>query len=149
MGTQASEAGSVNAKFQAGDVISAPFKIRTANVSGASTDKRVVININESEDSQDADNEVPVQVNGRAYQIKRGVDVSVPPEVVVALENAVVDKAIPFKDESGMTRGFTLRPSKRFPFRVVDEESMSILKHWKNESLARRDAQIEAEREAT
>jgi len=141
---------SVNDKFRVGDdpgVEKPAFKVRTANVSGASTDRRVVININESEDSQDADNEVPVQVNGRAYQIKRGVDVAVPPEVVVALENAVVDRAIPLKDETGMTRGFTLRPSKRFPFRVVDEDSMLILKQWKNESIMRRDAQIEVERE--
>jgi len=147
MGKETAQAGSVNDKFQAGIDIPAPMKVRVANVSGASTDKRVVININESENPQDL-NEVPVQVNGRAYQIQRGKDVAVPPEVVVALENAVADKAIPLEDGQGNVRGFTLRPSKRFPFRVVDEESMLILKQWKGESLARRDAQIEAEREA-
>jgi hypothetical protein len=148
MGENVNEAGSVNEKFAAGIEAPKKMKVRTANVSGASTDLRVTININESDDSQDADNEVPVQVNGRAYQIKRGQDVAVPPEVVVALENAVVDKAIPMKDENGMTRGFTLRPAKRFPFRIVDEQSMAILKAWKGESIARRDAGIEAEREA-
>lgn len=138
---------SVNDKFQAGLEVVRPLKVRTATVSQASTDRRVVININESDDPQDL-NEVPVQVNGRAYQIQRGRDVPVPPEVVVALENAVIDKAIPMKDDTGIIRGFTLRPTKRFPFRIVDEDSMKLLSAWKAESLTRRDAEIEAQREA-
>jgi hypothetical protein len=138
---------SVNEKFQAGINEVKTMKIRTATVSQASTDLRVIININESDDPQDL-NEVPVQVNGRAYQIQRGRDVAVPPEVVLALEHAVVDKAIPMKDDTGMVRGFTLRPSKRFPFRIVDEQSMAIMKAWKQESLDRRNAMIEAEQKA-
>ena len=60
--------------------------------------------------------EVPVQVNGRAYQIKRGQYVEVPKEVVGVLNDAVIDRSIAQFDAMGMPNGITVRPQRRFPF---------------------------------
>lgn len=138
---------SVSDKFQAGIPVE-PKEVRDtrrhATVSNASTKDRVTININESDDPKDL-NEVLVQVNGRAYQIQRGKDVAIPPEVVQALENAVIDRAIPNVDEQGQVRGFTLRPTKRFPFTISGEDkSQAIYRKWKQASIDLRNAQVAA-----
>lgn len=136
----------INDKFS----VTPPIPVDTrrhATVSSASTKNRILIKINESERAED-NNEVIVGVNGRHYQIQRGVEVGVPPEVVHALENAVVDKAIPQFTEMGMPNGFILRPTKRFPFSFVDVESQQAYKAWVQASLDFRDAQIKAELEA-
>lgn len=121
-------------------------RLREASVVRASTDARIVIHIDESQDPQDT-NEVPVQVNGRAYQIKRGVPVGVPPEVVVALENAVSDRAVPQTDEAGNPRGVVLRPYRRYPFRIVDVESQQRMDRWRKAREDRRAAEV-AEQQA-
>lgn len=141
----------VNDKFMAGltpPVTPMPKDNRKhADVSSASTKDRVSIRVNESERPED-NNEVLVGVNGRAYQIKRGVEVAVPPEVVHALENAVIDKAIPQFTDNGMPNGFILRPTRRFPFEFVNAEAHLKYKAWLQQSLDLRDAQIKAQQEA-
>jgi hypothetical protein len=62
---------------------------------------------------------VPVQVNGRAYQITRGRYVEVPSEVVSVLRDAVIDKAVSVNDDRGMPNGIVLRPTRRFPFQEL------------------------------
>ena len=86
-----------------------------ASASQASTKARYAIIVEEGSD-QTSLSYVPVQVNGRAYQITRGKRVEVPPEVVGVLENAVVNKSIPQTDATGMPAGIITRPMLRFPF---------------------------------
>lgn len=86
-----------------------------ASERNAASKERFGIIIDEGHDQNDI-SEVPVQVNGRAYQIKRGQYVEVPREVVGVLKDAVIDKAIASFDAQGMPNGIKLRPSRRFPF---------------------------------
>ena len=81
----------------------------------ATSKERFGIIIDEGHDVNDI-SEVPVQVNGRAYQIKRGQYVEVPREVISVLKDAVIDKAISSFDAMGMPNGIKMRPSRRFPF---------------------------------
>lgn len=55
-----------------------------------------------------------VGVNGRAYQIKRGVEVVVPEDIVTVLQDARVEKKVEEEDGS-----FVIRSYLRFPFRVL------------------------------
>lgn len=100
-----------------------------ANASRASTKARYAITLEEARDSADAV-EVFVQVNGRAYQIKRGLIVEVPPEVVNVLNDAVIDKTIVTMDARGMPEGFITRKARRFPFtlhgKTIDESGTRI-----------------------
>jgi len=82
----------------------------------ASSLERYGIVIDEGNGPQDIQ-EVPVQVNGRAYQIRRGMFVEVPKEVVSVLNDAVIDKAVPQYDATGMPAGIKMHPTRRFPFR--------------------------------
>lgn len=86
-----------------------------ATASQASTKARYAIVVEEGTE-QHALPFVPVQVNGRTYQITRGRRVEVPPEVVGVLENAVIDKSIAQVDANGMPAGIITRPMRRFPF---------------------------------
>jgi hypothetical protein len=87
----------------------------SASERGAASKERFGIIIDEGHDQNDI-TEVPVQVNGRAYQIKRGQYVEVPREVVSVLKDAVIDKSIAQFDATGMPNGIKVRPSRRFPF---------------------------------
>ena len=90
----------------------------SATMSQASSKERWAIVIDEA--SSDAENhEVFVQVNGRAYQIQRGVVVHVPPEVVNVLRDAVVGVSRQEFDEFGRPKGISLRSAPRHPFRVI------------------------------
>lgn len=90
---------------------------------------RYGIIVEESNDENEV-SVVPVQVNGRAYQITRGAYVEVPREVVSVLTDAVIDKAVPATDSMGNPVGYTLRPARRFPFqsfgKVVDESGNRV-----------------------
>jgi hypothetical protein len=86
-----------------------------AGASNASSKERFGIIIDEGHDQNDI-SEVPVQVNGRAYQIKRGQYVEVPIEVISVLKDAVIDRSIAQFDATGMPAGIKVRPSRRFPF---------------------------------
>lgn len=100
-----------------------------ASERGAASKERFGIIIDEGHDQNDI-SEVPVQVNGRAYQIKRGQYVEVPREVVGVLKDAVIDKAIASFDAMGMPNGIKLRPSRRFPFQefglVIDSTGKRV-----------------------
>lgn len=100
-----------------------------ASERGAASKERFGIIIDEGHDQNDI-SEVPVQVNGRAYQIKRGQYVEVPREVVGVLKDAVIDKAIASFDAQGMPNGIKLRPSRRFPFQefglVIDSTGKRV-----------------------
>jgi hypothetical protein len=86
-----------------------------ASASQASTKARYAIIVEEGNEQHSLPF-VPVQVNGRAYQITRGQRVEVPPEVIGVLENAVVNKSIPQVDANGMPAGIITRPMRRYPF---------------------------------
>lgn len=75
--------------------------------------KRVRIFIDESSDSSDLQF-VFLSLNGRAYQVKRGVEVDIPAELLEILQHAVVEKEV--SDESGAKE---FRKFYRFPFRVI------------------------------
>jgi hypothetical protein len=89
-------------------------------------DPRWTINIPivDTEDNS-GKNDVLVGVNGRAWQIKRGVDVSVPHRVVVALQNAETN--IIRHDEEG---DVVQRLAKRFPFHAVEMPTQAEIDHW-------------------
>ena len=87
----------------------------TANSTSSASKERFGITIDEGSGKNDLQ-EVPVQVNGRAYQIMRGQYCEVPKEVISVLNDAVVDKAISSTDAQGMPSGITMRKMRRFPF---------------------------------
>jgi hypothetical protein len=86
------------------------------DTASASSKESFGIIIDEGSNPNDP-SEVPVQVNGRAYQIRRGSYVEVPKEVISVLNDAVTDKTIPQFDAAGMPNGVKVRPSRRYPFR--------------------------------
>lgn len=100
-----------------------------ASVSHATTKARYAIIVDEGRDQHDEPG-VFVSVNGRAYQLKRGVTCEVPPEILEALDHAVIDKHIPVTDANGMPNGTITRASRRFPYqnrgKVVDENGERI-----------------------
>jgi hypothetical protein len=71
---------------------------------------RVALLIHEQDGLAGSD-DVFVGVNGRGYQIKRGVEVLVPPEVVEVLNNAIITHFEPDKDG-----GMRERSVRRFNF---------------------------------
>lgn len=102
-----------------------------ANSSRASTKKRIRIILDEGMGQHDL-RTVPVGVNGRTYQIRRGVEVDVPPEVVEVLKHAIETKTIPMVDENtGFTKGSYQRDVRRFPYQVqgvaVDETGKRLM----------------------
>lgn len=101
-----------------------------ANESHASTLTRYAIVLEDARDANEI-NPVPVSVNGRAYQLKRGVRLEVPPEVVNVLNDAVTERSIPVVGEEGILSGMTTRKARRFPFmligKAVDETGKRLL----------------------
>jgi hypothetical protein len=95
------------------------------NVTRASAFPRVKVVIDESQNPSDPSRALVI-VNGRAYDIQRGIETDLPPEVVEALENAVADKVFQSADGEIHTR-----PTKRFPFRIQDEEGQRVMAAWK------------------
>lgn len=89
-----------------------------ANQSQASSKERWAIVIEEA-NSETENQEVFVQVNGRAYQIQRGLEVHVPPEVIDVLRNAVIGRSQQTYDEFGRPKGIQVRDAPRHPFRIV------------------------------
>lgn len=87
-------------------------KAPAAKAAKAAKGDRVRITIFE-QDGPGGGDDVFVSVNGRGYQIKRGVEVDVPPEVVEVLNNAVITTFEPQKD--GTVRE---RDVRRFNFSV-------------------------------
>lgn len=90
----------------------------SANQSQASSKERWAIVIDEA-NSETENHEVFVQVNGRAYQIQRGTEVHVPPEVISVLKDAVIGRSQQMFDEFGRPKGIQVREAPRHPFRIV------------------------------
>lgn len=89
---------------------------KNSNESAASTAVRWRIVVARSTDAREAD-EVKIGVNGRLYQIRRGVPVDVPPEAVLALEDAVV--STPIRNEHDQITGWHHAP--RFPYQNLGQ----------------------------
>ncbi len=81
----------------------------------AKAEERVTIVIDEE---QGKPNFEVVGVNGKVYQIQRGVEVAVPVEVVTVLENAIASRLIEVKLPDGRVDR-QLRDYQAIPFRVV------------------------------
>jgi hypothetical protein len=86
-----------------------------ANESHASSKARYAIILDEARDPNEVD-PVPVGVNGRMYQLKRGQLVEVPIEVVDVLKNAIENRSSTKLDAQGNPAGLTIRQARRFPF---------------------------------
>lgn len=89
-----------------------------ASESKSSSIERHRIVLDESRDATDP-TEVTVSVNGRVYQMQRGKAVDVPPEVVLTLANAIVDRSVANFDERGMPAGIKTFAARRFPFHYI------------------------------
>jgi hypothetical protein len=61
----------------------------------------------------------PISINGRAYIVKPGVEVDVPPAVLEVLDNAIM--SVPIMDPQ-TRRVIGTRDRKRFPYRLVRDE---------------------------
>jgi hypothetical protein len=93
--------------------------------SRAQTKKRIRIRIDEARESSEP-NPVFVGVNGRGYQIRRGKEVDVPPEVAHVLDIAIAGRGIPL--EGG---GVEFSEGRRIPYQFigisVDENGKQLM----------------------
>lgn len=89
-----------------------------ATVSKASTKARYQIIVEESNNPGDPV-EITPSVNGRMYQIRRGVPVDLPPEVLEVLDNAVQTALIQQFDQNGKPIGWTTRDNRRFAYTFI------------------------------
>lgn len=90
-------------------------------------DPRWIINIPviESQDGSGA-RDVEVGVNGRAWQIRRGDDVSVPHRVVLALD-AAMQTIVEHNMDNGDT---TTREARRIGYQVIEKPSKAEIDDW-------------------
>lgn len=90
------------------------FKVDVDNI--PTTRKMLTIFIDEEKGKP---NHEFVGVNGNFFQIKRGVEVEVPEEVVGVLRNSVATRYVPTTDPT--TGAITLTPQQYYltPFRVI------------------------------
>lgn len=72
------------------------------------------------EEEENALNYVPVGVNGKVYQIMRGVEVIVPKSVLNVLEQAKASRIIQTRQPDGTMLG-SVRAFNRYPYRVLGE----------------------------
>jgi len=79
------------------------------------TQRKVKVNIPITESEQD---DVVVQINGYAFQIKRGVDVEVPESVVGVLEDAKIMTYGQITRADGEGKELVAQESQRIPFSV-------------------------------
>lgn len=96
-------------------------------------DPRAIIQIPvvDTEDKS-GENDVMVGVNGRAWQLQRGVDLPVPWRVVIALQNAI-GESIRHDPSSGDE---TKTINKRVSFQFVEKPSDAEIKRWHEETDA-------------
>lgn len=74
-------------------------------------------------------NDVLVGVNGRGWQLKRGVDLPVPWRVVVALQNAVAD-IVRHRSDEGHEGEVLVTKAARFNFQFVEQPSKAEIDAW-------------------
>jgi hypothetical protein len=112
-----------------------PLKPEEASGKQAGTlgkgDPRAVIMIPpvETEDGSGA-RDVLVGVNGRAWQLKRGVDLPVPWRVVEALQNAVAD-TVRHRSDEGHEGEVTVTKTRRFNFEFIEKPSAAEIADWR------------------
>lgn len=90
-------------------------------------DPRYIINIPviDGDDTNDASQDVFVGVLGRAWQLRRGVDLNVPARVVEALKNTIATSYN--HDDSGNE---TARDVKRIPYQTVEAPTAEQIADW-------------------
>jgi hypothetical protein len=88
---------------------------RKAKAAAQKTAPRRVIVIDEEEGKP---NYEVVGVNGKVYQIQRGIEVAVPEEVIGVLNNAVASRLVQVKLPDGRVDR-QLRKYQSIPFRIV------------------------------
>jgi len=124
------EKAEMQAKRDAEQLLDQHNRPGVANESRASSLTRYAIVLEEARDANEV-NPVPVSVNGRAYQLKRGVRLEVPAEVVNVLNDAVTERSIAVVGEGDILSGITTRKARRFPFmligKAVDETGKRLL----------------------
>jgi hypothetical protein len=84
----------------------------------------IVIPTLETEDGSGS-RDVFVGVNGRAWQLKRGVELNLPHRVIVALDLAIAE-ILRHDDEGNEVR----RSSKRFTYDVVERPTRAAIEAW-------------------
>ena len=95
---------------------------------------RIIIPAMETEDGSGG-RDVLVGVNGRAWQMKRGVELDVPHRVIVALDNAVQD-ILRHEDDGQGNVNEVRRRSKRFTYEVIDRPSKDAIAAWEKATSA-------------
>lgn len=104
-------------------------KGKQAGTLGRGDPKAVIfIPIVETEDNSGA-RDVVVGVNGRAWQLKRGVDLPVPWRVVVALENASAT-IIRHRNDEGHEGEVAMHDARRFNFNFIERPSQGEIDAW-------------------
>jgi hypothetical protein len=96
-----------------GDVVEQP-KVNESVVINKPKGKRVRIVIEESDD-ENSSSDVFVSVNGYGYQIRRGIPIEVPEEVVGVLNHAVTTKMV----QNMETYEMTYRDVSRYNFKIL------------------------------
>lgn len=90
----------------------------------------IMIPVVETEDGSGS-KDVLVGVNGRAWQLKRGVDLDVPWRVVEALRNAVADRVTHRQDE-GHEGEVIVTPTQRFTLTFPNgQPSAEVIDEWR------------------
>lgn len=99
-------------------------------------DPRAIIMIpaTETEDGSGS-RDVVVGVNGRAWQLKRGVDLNVPYRVVVALQNAEAD-IVRHRNDEGHEGEVTITKAKRFVVQIIEGPTKAEIDAWLERSGA-------------
>lgn len=93
-------------------------------------DPRAVIFIDAIEsDDGSGSRDVVVGVNGRAWQLKRGVDLPVPIRVPLALDIAIQD-AVRHSQEEGHEGEVIINTSRRIPYRYVVKPPQAEIDAW-------------------
>lgn len=101
-------------------------------------DPRFLIEIPSVETDDNTGNmDVEVGVNGRAWQLKRGMPLSVPARVVEALQHAISDVV---RHEADRNNSFevntTVRSAKRVPFQILERPTEQAMEAWHKETDA-------------
>jgi len=102
-----------------------PNDAAEANVTHASKFPKIRVVFNESNLPSDL-NEAFISVNGRGYQFLRGVEVSLPPEVLEAADHAIIDQVRQRKDGT-----LYMVPTKRYPYQIQDSEGHRVMESWR------------------
>ena len=79
--------------------------------------------------------DVLVGVNGRAWQLKRGVDLPLPWRVVEALQNAVAD-TVRHRDDEGHEGEVVVTPTHRINFNFVEKPPQHEIIEWRERTGA-------------